>query len=100
MYVNIATPQLYYKQRLSGVWDSSRTAVDTSSEWPVVAVRAPNDATYGTLLGALYWKTTTTGTYFFRIPEFEAALVPILIMLLGGVVRTRRRRRTDSQRTN
>jgi len=98
--VNIATPQLYYKQRLSGVWDSSRTAVDTSSEWPVVAVRAPNDATYGTLLGALYWKTTTTGTYFFRIPEFQLIVVPILTILFLGLVRRRARRRTDYQRAN
>jgi hypothetical protein len=99
MYVNTATPQLYYKQRLSGVWDSSRTAIDTSSEWPVVLVRAPNDVTYGSLLGGVYWKSSTSETYFF-IPEFQVVLVPILAVLLLGIGRRRARRRTDNQGTN
>jgi len=100
MYVNTATPQLYFKERLSGVWDSSRTAIDTNSEWPVVLVRAPNDVTYGSLLGGVYWKTSSSETYFFIIPEFQVVLVPILFVLFLGIRRHQRRRRTDNQGTN
>ena len=100
MYEDPTAPQLYYKQRVSGVWDASRTPIDTSSEWPVVQVRAPNDVTYGSLLGGLYWKTSTSETYFFQpgsqIPEFQDALVPILVILLVGLVRRRTRRRPDN----
>jgi len=98
MYVNIATPQLYYKLRTSGVWDASRTAIDTSSEWPVVVVRAPNDAMYGSLLGGVYWKSSSSETYFFQIPEFGALLTPALLVLILFTGRRRLRGRSGRRR--
>jgi len=96
--VNIATPQLYYKLRTSGVWDASRTAIDTSSEWPVVVVRAPNDAMYGSLLGGVYWKSSSSETYFFQIPEFGALLTPALLVLILFTGRRRLRGRSGRRR--
>jgi len=91
LYVATSGPQLYYKSRSSGVW-GSRIAVDTSSDFPSLMVRAPNDATYGSASGALYWKPSTSETYFYYIPEFQDVVVPILGVLLLALFFARRRR--------
>jgi len=80
---------VYYTKRTSGTWET-RTAVDTSSDNPTLMVRAPNDVTYGTGAGGLYWKTTTSETYFFYIPEFDAAFVPVLGVLALGLLYRRK----------
>jgi len=90
LYVAISGPQLYYNSRFSGVW-GSRTAVDTTSDSPSIMVRAPNDATYGGESGAVYWKSSTSETYFYRIPEFETILLPLLGVLPVVLVLGRRR---------
>jgi len=42
-------------------------------------------------VGGIYWKTTTTETYFYYVPEFDNAVVPIVAVLLGVLfVRWRR----------
>src|SRR5205807_9416284 len=84
-------PRLYYKVRTAGVW-GSRTAIDTSSDCPSLTVRAPNDATYGTASGGLYWKSSTSETYFYYIPEFQDVVVPILGVLLLALFFARRGR--------
>ena len=89
LYVDTSVPQLYYKSRI-GSWGPA-TAVDAASDNPTLVVRAPNNATYGTAVGGIYWKTTTTETYFYYVPEFDNAVVPILAVLLGVLfVRWRR----------
>ena len=79
LYVASAGPQLYYNVRLGGSW-GIRFAVDSSSDNPTLMVRAPNDATYGGVSAGLYWRTSTSETYFF-IPEFEFAVIPVLVLL-------------------
>jgi len=91
LYVSTSGPQLYYKMRTTGVW-GSRTAIDTSSDSPALMVRAPNDATYGTASGGLYWKSSTSETYFYYIPEFQDVVVPILGVLLLALFFARRLR--------
>jgi len=91
LYASTSGPQLYYKMRTTGVW-GSRTAIDTSSDSPSLMVRAPNDATYGTASGGLYWKSSTSETYFYYIPEFQDVVVPILGVLLLALFFTRRER--------
>jgi len=91
LYVAIAGPQLYYKLRSGGAW-GSRTAVDTSTDYPSLMVRAPNNATYGTASGAVYWKSSTSETYFYFIPEFEDAILPVAGVLLVGLAFGRRAR--------
>lgn len=59
---------------------NGRDLVDTPSDHVSLVVRAPNHATYGTTLGGLYWKTTTSETYFY-IPEFDAVLLPAFSLL-------------------
>jgi len=102
LYASTSGPQLYYKVRTAGVW-GSRTAIDTSSDFPSLMVRAPNDATYGTASGGLYWKSSTSETYFYYIPEFQDVVVPILGVLLLALLfarreRLRRRRSSDPSR--
>ena len=80
LYVSTSGPQLYYKMRTGGAW-GSRTAIDTSSDSPSLMVRAPNDAMYGTASGGLYWKSSTSETYFYYIPEFETVIAPVLGVL-------------------
>src|SRR5213596_2979106 len=80
LYVSTSGPQLYYKLRTGGAW-GSRTAIDTSSDSPSLMVRAPNDAMYGTASGGLYWKSSTSETYFYYIPEFETVIAPVLGVL-------------------
>ncbi|MGI0149952.1 MAG: hypothetical protein ACREDF_10550, partial [Thermoplasmata archaeon] len=91
LYVAITGPQLYYNLRTGGSW-GSRTAIDTTSDFPSLMVRAPNDATYGGDTGGLYWKSSTSETYFFRIPEFESVIGPIVGALLLALFVGRRRR--------
>jgi len=88
LYVATSGPQVYYNMRTSGTW-GTRIAVDTSSDNPTLMVRAPNDVTYGTPVGGLYWKTTTSETYFY-IPEFDTALVPVLGVLALGLLYRRK----------
>ncbi len=96
LYVATAGPQLYYKMRSGGVW-GSRQLMDASSDDPSIMVRAPNDATYGSTPGAIYWKSTTSGTYFVAIPEFESVALPIVAILgLVLVLRRRASRKTGS----
>jgi len=81
LYVASSGPQLYYKSRPGGVWDT-RTAIDASSDHPSIVVRSPNDPTYGTNWAAIYWKGSSSETQFFYIPEFETMVGPIVGMLL------------------
>ncbi|HYS72718.1 MAG TPA: tetratricopeptide repeat protein [Thermoplasmata archaeon] len=102
LYVATSGPQLYYKSRIGGSW-GTRTAVDTASDNPTILLRAPNDATYGLDTAGLYWKTTTSETYFYYvpIPEFGEALLPIVgsvcvIILFGFRSRARKVSRARS----
>src|SRR3989449_532405 len=100
LYVATSGPQLYYKSRPGGVWDS-RTAIDTSSDHPSIVVRAPNDPTYGTTCAAVYWKPAMSETQFFYIPEFETIVGPtigtlVLVLFLGRRVRLRGKGRAPS----
>ncbi|HYU07346.1 MAG TPA: DUF2341 domain-containing protein, partial [Thermoplasmata archaeon] len=90
LYVALSGPQLDYKMR-TGSW-GARTAVDSSGDSPSLMVRAPNDATFGVTLGAVYWKSSTSETYFY-VPEFESVAVPVLGAILLGLVFRRRARR-------
>jgi hypothetical protein len=82
LYVSVTASQVYYKSRVSGTW-SSRTAVEQgTSDNPTLMVRAPNDATYGGTPGGLYWKTSSSETYFFQIPEFGALVIPAILALI------------------
>jgi len=94
LYVATSGPQVYYNKRTSGTW-GTRIAVDTSSDNPTLIVRAPNDVTYGTPVAGLYWKTTTTETYFY-IPEFDTAIVPVLGVLALAMVYRRKHRGKQS----
>jgi len=80
LYVGTAGPTLYYNSRTGASW-GSRTTIDSSSDNPTVMVRAPNNPAYGTASGGIYWKTTTSETYFHYIPEFETVIMPIGITL-------------------
>jgi len=93
LYVAAAGPQVYYNKRTAGAW-GTRDAVDTSSTHPTFVVRAPNDVTYGDTVGGLYWKSTTSETYFYAIPEFETLAAPTigaLVIILSLCRRTRLR---------
>jgi len=80
LYVAASGPQVYYNKRISGVW-YGRIAVDASSDNPTIVVRSPNDPVYGTNVAGLYWKTTTSETYFY-IPEFGTVILPVVVCLL------------------
>jgi len=86
---------LYFTSRVSGTW-GTRTSVDTSSNAPSLIVRAPNHATYGVDLAGIYWKTSTSETYFYRIaiPEFSEVVVALLgiACIVLSFRRVRRRR--------
>src|SRR2546425_482629 len=96
LYASTSGPQLYYKMRSSGTWDPLRTPVDASSDSPSLMVRAPNDASSGLDAGRLYWKSSTSQTYFYHIPEFEEVILPIAGSILVALFL---RRRTRSART-
>ncbi|HLB68232.1 MAG TPA: hypothetical protein VJN63_07195, partial [Thermoplasmata archaeon] len=82
LYVATIGPQLYYKSRTAGSW-GARTAIDTSSDNPTLMVRAPNSPPYGSgQAGGLFWKTTTSETYFHYIPEFETLVLPVTLSVL------------------
>jgi len=81
LYVGLSMPQLYFNSRIGGTW-GTRTAIDVSTDYPSLIVRAPDDPAYGTSLGAVYWKSSTSETYFYYIPEFESAVIPVLGSLL------------------
>ena len=86
---------MYYKSRVGGTW-SSRLAVEQgTSDNPTLMVRAPNEVAYGTGTGGVYWKGSSSETYFFQIPEFEAFVVPALLaaILFSGLRRARIRTR-------
>jgi len=95
LYVATSTPQVYYNKRTGGSW-GTRTAVEhATSDNPTLMVRAPDNAVYGADTGGLYWKTSSSETYFFGvfyIPEFEAVAVPILGILVLILWRRRSRR--------
>ena len=92
LYASTSGPQLYYKMRSGGTWDPVRTPVDASSDSPSLMVRAPNDASYGVDAGGLYWKASTSQTYFYHIPEFEDVILPIAGSLLVALFLRRRTR--------
>jgi len=92
LYASTSGPQLYYKMRSSGTWDPLRTPVDASSDSPSLMVRAPNDASYGVDAGGLYWKGSTSQTYFYHIPEFEEVILPIAGSILVALFLRRRTR--------
>ena len=100
LYVAVSGSQLYYKSRTGGSW-TSRTTVDAPADYPSVVVRAPNDVTFGTnISGALYWKSSTSATYFYYIPEFEDVIPPLLGAIFVSLAlsrRSRREARSDSQ---
>ena len=59
----------------------------------------PNDATYGTDMGGVYYKTTTAETYHYYvtgIPEFTDMAIPAagMLVLLLFTRRSLRRRKT------
>jgi hypothetical protein len=93
LYVAISGPQLYYKSGTAGSW-GSRIAVDTSTDHPSLMVRAPSDATYGVNPGAVYWKYSTSETYFYYIPEFESVIVPIVGAILVSLLLGKRARKS------
>jgi len=75
--------------------DHTYVYVANTADNPTILVRSPNDATYGTDTGGMYWKVTTSETYFFGyfptyIPEFEALVIPILGIAFLAWVRRRR----------
>jgi KaiC/GvpD/RAD55 family RecA-like ATPase len=97
LYVATSGPQLYYKERTTN-W-GTRVAVDAFTDNPTILLRAPNDVTYGFDSGGLYWKTSTSETYFYyiAIPEFRELMFPIagvlsLVLVLGFRARSRSRR--------
>jgi len=96
LYVDSSATQVYYKERAGGTW-SAREAVGTSSDNPTIIVRAPNHATYGISAGGLYWKTSTSETYF-HIPEFETLVLPVVFTLIvvWGWRRTKEKRKRDA----
>ena len=97
LYVGVSAPQLYFNSRIGGTW-GTRTAIDVSTDYPSLIVRAPNDPAYGTSLGAVYWKSSTSETYFYYIPEFDTIVWPIAgTLLLVLLVGRRARRRIRSQ---
>src|SRR2546426_9320829 len=100
LYVAVSGSQLYYKSRTGGSW-TSRTTLDAPADYPSVVVRAPNDVTFGTnISGALYWKSSTSATYFYYIPEFEDVIPPLLGAIFVSLAlsrRSRREARSDSQ---
>ena len=94
LYVDASVPLVYYKSRTAGSWGSA-IAVDTSSHNPTILLRAPNIAAYGLESGGLYWKPSTSETYFYfiGIPEFVDVVVPILGAVFVVIVFGVRRRR-------
>ena len=70
---------------------------------PTILVRSPNDATYGVDTGGLYWKVTTSETYFygaFYVPEFNLIAFPVSLILLIALWRRQRARKTRWDRSN
>jgi len=98
LYVALSGPQLYYKLRTGGGW-GSRTAVDSSTDYPSLMARAPNNATYGIVSGAAYWKSSTSETYFYYIPEFEDVIPPIIGALFVTFFLASRRRSSARKST-
>jgi KaiC/GvpD/RAD55 family RecA-like ATPase len=103
LYVATSGPQLYYNERTTG-W-GTRAPIDAFTDNPTILLRAPNDVTYGSDSGGLYWKTSTSETYFYyiSIPEFGELLFPIagvlcLVLILGLRARSRSRRVSDAGR--
>ena len=99
LYVATSGPQVYYNQRIGVSW-GTREAVGLSSDNPTLVVRSPNDPTYGTDSAGLYWKTSTSETYFFtHIPEFETIVVPVAVCLIviWGWRRTGGKRRSQGK---
>jgi len=91
VYLATAGSQLYYKVRIGGNW-GAREPIDNPTGYPTMILRAPYNATYGVDIGALYWKTSTSETYFMlKIPEFEFVSLPILGAFLLGLFLQRRR---------
>jgi len=89
-YVALSGPQLYTNSRISGSWGVTRTAIDTTTDYPSLIVRAPNDSTYGSSLGAVYWKAPASQTYFYYVPEFEDVAAPIISCLFVALILGRR----------
>jgi len=81
LYVATSGPQVYYNKRTGGSWGTRSAVEQPSSDNPTLMVRAPNDLTYGTAPGGLYWKTSTSETYFY-IPEFETLVLPVTLSVL------------------
>jgi len=101
LYVATSGPQLYYNERTTG-W-GTRAPIDAFTDNPTILLRAPNDVTYGSDSGGLYWKTSTSETYFYyiSIPEFGELLFPIagvlsLVLILGFRTRSRPKRLSDA----
>ena len=97
LYVDTTNSNLYYKKR-SGSW-GTRTLVSAYGDNPSLVVRMPNDATYGTDMGGVYYKTTTAETYHYYvtgIPEFTDMAIPAagMLVLLLFTRRSLRRRKT------
>ena len=77
--------------------DHTSTLVANFADNPTIMVRSPNDATYGSDTGGLYWKVTTSETYFWgitSIAEFEAFAIPIVGLVLFALWRRSRARGT------
>ena len=96
LYVATSGPQVYYNKRTGGSWGARSAVEHATSDSPTLMVRAPDNATYGADVGGLYWKTSSSETYFFyqtaSIPEFEAVALPILGILVLVLWRRRSRR--------
>jgi len=82
------------------VTDHTHVLVSTSADNPTIMVRAPTDETYGIDAGGVFWKISSSETYFFAyfyVPEFDAIALPAVATLLfvlwrRGALRTRRTR--------
>ena len=77
---------------------TTRSAIDTSSDYPSIVVRMPNDS-YGDDMGGVYWKSSSSETYHWYVtgvPEFTDVVLPMLALLgLLGFRALRRRRPTS-----
>ena len=84
LYFEYNNAFLYYKERTSS-W-GSRTDVALDGEMPSLAVRLPNDATYGTNMGGVYFLGTTankweTYHYYQSVPELQDIVLPAVALL-------------------
>ena len=88
LYTAISGPLLYYKSRTGGTW-GTRTSIDVSTDYPSLMVRSPNSALYGSgVSGGVYWKATTSETYFYGIPEFDTVIAPVVgVLLIASLLR-------------